>query len=59
MEPGLLLPYNDDVKALYVRLLGKGKAKMVAIGAAMRKLVHIAFGVLKHRIPYISQVTVI
>jgi transposase len=50
--------YNADVKALYVRLLGKGKAKMVAIGAAMRKLVHIAFGVLKHRTPYIPQVTV-
>jgi transposase len=50
--------YNADVKALYVRLLEKGKAKMVAIGAAMRKLVHIAFGVLKNRTPYIPQVTV-
>ena len=51
--------YNADVKALYVRLLEKGKAKMVAIGAAMRKLVHIAFGVLKNRTPYIPQVTVV
>jgi transposase len=50
--------YNADVKALYVRLLAKGKPKMVAIGAAMRKLVHIAFGVLKNRTPYIPQVTV-
>ncbi len=49
---------NADVKALYVRLLAKGKAKMVAIGAAMRKLVHIAFGVLKNRTPYVPQVTV-
>ncbi len=49
---------NADVKALYTRLLAKGKAKMVAIGAAMRKLVHIAFGVLKNRTPYIPQVTV-
>ena len=29
---------------------------MTAIGAAMRKLVHIAFGVLKHRTKYASQV---
>lgn len=29
------------------RIEGTGKSKMVAIGAAMRKLVHIVFGVLK------------
>ena len=44
--------YNPDVKALYERLLAKGKSKMSALGAAMRKLVHICFGVLKHQTEY-------
>lgn len=44
--------YNPDVKALYERLLAKGKSKMSALGAAMRKLVHICFGVLKTQTPY-------
>jgi transposase len=44
--------YNPHVKALYERLLRKGKSKMSALGAAMRKLVHLCFGVLKTRIPY-------
>jgi transposase len=44
--------HNPDIKALYQRLCAKGKAKMAAIGAAMRKLVHICFGVLKHQQDY-------
>lgn len=48
--------YNPDVKALYERLLAKGKSKMSALGAAMRKLVHICFGVLKHQTPYSPRV---
>lgn len=44
--------YNPDVKALYDRLLAKGKSKKSALGAAMRKLVHICFGVLKTKTPY-------
>jgi hypothetical protein len=32
---------NADVKALYDRLLERGKLKMLAIGATMKKLVHI------------------
>jgi transposase len=44
--------HNPDVRDLYQRLLAKGKSKMSALGAAMRKLVHICFGVLKHRQPY-------
>jgi len=43
---------NIHVRALYERLLAKNKAKMAAIGAAMRKLVHLCFGVLKNQIPY-------
>jgi len=44
--------YNPHVKAVYDRLVAKGKAKMAAIGAAMRKLVHLCFGVLKTRMYY-------
>jgi transposase len=44
--------HNWHVKALYERLLVKGKCKMAALGAAMRKIVHLCFGVLKNRIPY-------
>jgi len=47
--------YNPDVKALYERLVKRGKSKMAALGAAMRKLVHICFGVLKHQTPYQPQ----
>lgn len=38
---------NPDVKDLYERLVARGKAKLAALGACMRKLVHICFGVLK------------
>lgn len=48
--------YNPDVKDLYQRLLKAGKTKMSAIGAAMRKLVHIAFGVFKNHTPYQSKI---
>ncbi len=39
--------WNHNIKAQYVRLLKAGKSKMQAIGAAMRKLVQLCFGVLK------------
>ncbi|MBK7299953.1 MAG: IS110 family transposase [Moraxellaceae bacterium] len=44
--------HNPHVKALYTRLLLKGKSKMSAIGAAMRKLAHLCFGVWKNQTPY-------
>jgi len=47
--------YNAEVRALYQRLIAAGKSKMSAAGAAMRKLVHIAFGVFKHQCPYQPQ----
>ena len=43
---------NPHVKAVYERLLARGKCKMSALGAAMRKLVHLCFGVLKTQQPY-------
>ena len=48
--------HNPDVHAFYERLLAKGKSKMAALGAAMRKLAQIGFGVIKHQTPYQSQV---
>jgi len=40
---------NPRVQALAIRLAQKGKAKMVIVGAAMRLLAHLIFGVLKNR----------
>lgn len=48
---------NPDVKALYQRLLERGKCPMAALGAAMRKLAQICFGVIKHQAPYQPQIT--
>ena len=46
---------NPDLRAQYQRLLSKGKSKMQAIVAAMRKLVQICFGVVKHQSEYRPQ----
>jgi transposase len=43
---------NPHIKALNDRLLAKGKSKMAAIGAAMRKLAHLCFGVIHSGKPY-------
>jgi len=40
---------NPFVKALYERLLKSGHCRMSAVGAAMRKLIMLAYGVLKTR----------
>lgn len=44
--------YNPHIKALKERLLAKGKSKMAAVGAAMRKLAHLCFGVVHSGKPY-------
>ncbi|MDH5407826.1 MAG: IS110 family transposase [Gammaproteobacteria bacterium] len=49
------IQYNPAIKIQYERLLKNGKVKMSALCAAMRKLVHICFGVLKHQQPYQTQ----
>ncbi len=46
---------NPDIPALYERLLVADKTKMCALGAAMRKLVHICYGVVKNQTPYQAQ----
>jgi len=46
--------HNRHVKALYERMINKGKSKMAALGAAMRKIAHLCFGVLKNQTPYME-----
>jgi hypothetical protein len=51
------LNYDFARHTLYERLVEAGKPKMCALGAAMRKLVHICYGVYKNQQPYQPQVT--
>lgn len=46
------LRYNPILKEMKQRLLANGKAKMAIVGAAMRKLIHIVYGVLKSNRPF-------
>jgi transposase len=46
------LRFNPLIKAFGLRLSVQGKSKMLIIGAAMRKLIHLAYGVLKSRQPF-------
>jgi transposase len=46
------MQYNPAIISLKNRLLGAGKCKMLIVGAAMRKLIHIIYGVLKTRTPF-------
>ncbi|MGR5502023.1 IS110 family transposase [Vibrio sp. DNB22_10_4] len=48
--------HNPDIKEQKRRLLAAGKTKMQALGAAMRKLIQICFGVLKTQTKYSPQV---
>jgi len=41
------LRFNPTMRLLKARLTAAGKPKMVIVGAAMRKLIHLAYGVLK------------
>jgi transposase len=44
--------HNPLVRALYERLIASGKPRMAAVGAAMRKVLMLAYGVLKTRQPF-------
>jgi transposase len=46
------LRHNPIARAMRERLLARGKHRMVIVGAVMRKLVHLAFGVLKTGQPF-------
>jgi transposase len=49
------LRHNPRVQALAIRLAQKGKKKMVIVGAAMRLLTHLIYGVLKNQTPFDPQ----
>lgn len=53
------IQHNPIIKEFYAQLVRRGKKKMVALVAAMRKLLHIIFGVLKHEEPFKEQKTVV
>lgn len=44
--------YNPVIRAFRARLLANGKHKMIIVGAVMRKLVYLAYGVLKSGRPF-------
>ena len=44
--------FNPVLKGFFDRLVAAGKPKMQAVGACMRKLVMICYGVLKNRSPF-------
>jgi transposase len=44
--------FNPLLKGFFERLVAAGKPKMQAVGACMRKLVMICYGVLKNRAPF-------
>lgn len=46
------IKHNPVIAAFAARLEARGKPKMVIIVAAMRKLVHLIYGVLKNRTPF-------
>jgi len=46
------IKHNPVVIALAIRLQKKNKEKMVIVGAAMKKLLQIAYGVLKSETPF-------
>lgn len=57
MPSVVAITHNPTLRALYERLLKNGKAKMAALCAVSRKLLHIAFGVLKHQTPFRETLT--
>lgn len=44
--------FNPLLRTFAERLRNKGKSEKVIIGAVMRKLIHLAYGVLKHQTPF-------
>ena len=46
------LRFNPLIRSFGLRLSAQGKSKMLIIGAAMRKLLHLAYGVLKSQRPF-------
>jgi transposase len=63
LRKGLYFPaiaairFNPSLQPLAQRLRHAGKPPMVIIGAAMRKLIHLAFGVIRSGRPYDPKLT--
>lgn len=61
LRAGLYMPaivalkYNLPIHTFYQRLVAAGKPKMVAIVACMRKLISLAFAILKSKTPFNAQ----
>jgi hypothetical protein len=55
MAAVVAIQHKPGIRYLYERLLKRGETKMAALGAAMRKHVDIAFGVLEHQEKYRPQ----
>ncbi len=51
--------HNPDIKAQKIRVIHAGKTKMQALGAVMRKLIQICFGVIKNQTRYQPQIVLI
>jgi transposase len=52
LPASVAMRYNPAVRALAERLRARGKPPMVIVGAAMRKLLHLIYGVLKSGKPF-------
>lgn len=58
LRTGLYMPaltairHNPIIKAFADQLEQRGKPRMAVIGAAMRKLLHLVYGILKHKQPF-------
>ncbi len=44
--------YDPSLRAHYENLLARGKRKLQALTALMRKLLHAIYGILRHHQPY-------
>jgi hypothetical protein len=51
--------HNPNIKAQKMRLTRAGKTKMQALGAVMRKLIQIFYGVIKNQTRYQPQIVLI
>ena len=56
MSTVVAIQHNDRLKSFYERLVQNGKPKKLALIAAMRKLLRIAFAVVKNKEPYLALV---
>jgi len=56
MSTVVAIQYNDRLKSFYERLVQNGKPKKLALIAAMRKLLRIAFAIVKNKEPYLALV---